>query len=222
MEFLFKEAPAAMAVLDQEGQVLHLSHSFTRLLGYSQEDLPHIEAWWSLAYPDPAYRQEIHAIWERGLAKARVGGSTLHSGEALVRCKDGRSLWLEGHARFRETKTVVIMVDVSDRKRAELEVQRWAYQADAARRQAVWLNLALDASRAGIWEWEPETDTRYWSPAFWRLIFCQESGGAMRLKKASSAGGSSTASPAAVSRRPGRSMTSSLSDLAPDRTPEVR
>lgn len=177
MEFLFKEAPAAMAVLDQDGQVLHLSHSFTQLLGYSQEDLPHIEAWWSLAYPDPAYRQEIHAIWESDLAKARAGGSTLHSGEAQVRCKDGRSLWLEGHARFCETKIVIIMVDVSDRKRAELEAQGWAHQADAARRQAAWLNLALDASRAGIWEWEPETDTHYWSPAFWRLIFDQEGEG---------------------------------------------
>ena len=167
---ILEQAPAAMAVLDREGRVLHLTPSFTQLLGYTREDLPHIEAWWPLAYPDPAYRQEIRAIWDRDLAQSLAGGSNLHSGEALVRRKDGSSLWVEGHARFTAAEVILVMVDVSDRKRAELEVQRWAHEAEAAQRQAAWLRLALDVSGAGIWEWEPETDLQFWSPALWKLF----------------------------------------------------
>lgn len=160
-----------MAILDHQGRVIHLTPSFTHLLGYSREDLPHIDAWWSLAYPDPAYRQEIRAIWERDLASNRAGGLSRHTGEALIRCKDGRSLWVEGHARFCEREIIVLMVDVSDRKRMELEAQRWAHAAEVAERQAAWLHLALEATHAGVWEWEIATDTHYWSPGCWRLLY---------------------------------------------------
>ena len=177
LRLLFENAPAAMAILDHEGRLLHLTPSFTHLLGYGREDLPHIDAWWDLAYPDPVYRQEIRAIWERDLVNARQGGATLHTGEALVRRKDGRSLWVEGHARFCEREIIVLMVDVSDRKRVELEAQRWAHAAEVAQRQAAWLHLALDAAHSAVWEWEIETDTHYWSPAFWRLVFGQEGRG---------------------------------------------
>ncbi len=177
LRLLFENAPAAMAILDHEGRLLYLTPSFTHLLGYGREDLPHIDAWWDLAYPDPVYRQEIRAIWERDLVNARQGGATLHTGEALVRRKDGRSLWVEGHARFCEREIIVLMVDVSERKRVELEAQRWAHAAEVAQRQAAWLHLALDAAHSAVWEWEIETDTHYWSPAFWRLVFGQEGRG---------------------------------------------
>lgn len=170
LALLLERAPAAIAVLDPEGRILYLSDSFTRLLGYRREDLPHIDAWWPLAYPDPAYRQEIRTIWERDLARAREGASRLHTGEALVRCKDGRSLWLEGHASFGSAEVMVLLVDVSDRKRAELEAQHWAVEAEDARKQTAWLELVLEASQTGIWEWEVETDTHYWSPALFRLL----------------------------------------------------
>ena len=177
LRLLLENAPAAMAVLDPEGRVIHLTPSFTHLLGYSREDLPHIDAWWQLAYPDPAYRQEIRAIWDRDLANLRSGEAPLHTGEALIRCKDGRSLWVEGHARFCEQEIIVLMVDVSDRKRAELEAQRLAHAAEQAQRQTAWLQLALDAAHSAVWEWEIDTDTHYWSPALWRLFLGRDGAG---------------------------------------------
>lgn len=53
---LLEHSPAAIATLDHSGKVLSFSPSFTRIFGYTVNDIPHIDAWWPLAYPDPAYR----------------------------------------------------------------------------------------------------------------------------------------------------------------------
>jgi two-component system sensor histidine kinase/response regulator len=55
---LLEYGPAAIAILEFTGRVITITPSFTRIFGYTIEDIPHIDAWWPLAYPEPTYCAE--------------------------------------------------------------------------------------------------------------------------------------------------------------------
>jgi len=171
---LLEFSPAATAILDRTGRVIHFTASFTRIFGYTIEDIPHIDAWWPLAYPDPQYCEQRRHAWDAEVAQALAENTRIHNFEGLVRCKGGGCLWVEAHASFTESAILILLVDISKRKQAEVAAQRFASEAEAQRKQAAWLNLALESAQSGVWEWTLETNTHYWSPAIWRLFGLDE------------------------------------------------
>jgi PAS domain S-box-containing protein len=52
-------APVPINVSSHDGTVLLVNDRFTQVFGFTTEDIPTIDAWWLLAYPDPAYRQQV-------------------------------------------------------------------------------------------------------------------------------------------------------------------
>ena len=50
-------APMPMGAVDHQQKLQYLNDKFTELFGYTHEELPDIESWFRLAYPDETYRQ---------------------------------------------------------------------------------------------------------------------------------------------------------------------
>ncbi len=163
-------SPAAIAFLNLDGQILELNPTFTRLFGYDKTDIPHIDTWWERAFPDRAYREDRRQQWDIEVAQTFQQGTMIHNFEALVYCKDGSQVWIEAHASFSGQEIFVMLADISRRKQAEADALKFENEAENQRRQAAWLNLALTASRAGTWEWKPDTDQHDWSSAIWDLF----------------------------------------------------
>ena len=61
---LVDEAPYGIALLNADGSIAYVNPAFTRMLGYTLEDIPDIAAWWDKAYPDPDYRQRVIDAWQ--------------------------------------------------------------------------------------------------------------------------------------------------------------
>jgi two-component system sensor histidine kinase/response regulator len=169
MRRLLEYSPAAIATLDHTGRVVALSASFTRIFGYTTEDIPHIDAWWPLAYPNPAYRTERQATWEALMTEAVVGGGEIHNFEGHVRCKDGQYVWVEAHANLSPSEFFIMLVDIGKRKEAEQAAAQATLDAETQRNQTAWLNLALSNTQAGTWEWVLATNENRWSAALWQL-----------------------------------------------------
>ena len=55
---LAENSPLGIALNDMEGKILYLNPAFTQTFGYTLEDLPNVDHWWALAYPDEDYRRE--------------------------------------------------------------------------------------------------------------------------------------------------------------------
>ncbi|MBS3953311.1 MAG: PAS domain S-box protein [Methylomicrobium sp.] len=163
-------SPAAIAFVDKNGTVLELTPSFTRIFGYTKKDIPHIDVWWTLAFPDPVYRENRRRQWNTEVAKALEIGDMIHNFEGHVCCMDGRYVWVEAHASFSGTEIFIMLADISHRKQAEHRAVEFEKEADALRRESAWLNLALSSSHSGTWEWVPETEEHHWSPAIWNLF----------------------------------------------------
>ena len=59
---LVRNAPVAMIVSDRKTQQIELANDrFVKLFGYRVEDIPGVQDWWPIAYPDESYRQRVKA-----------------------------------------------------------------------------------------------------------------------------------------------------------------
>ena len=67
----------------------YINPTFTRLFGYTIEDVPSVAKWWPLAYPDEGYRQQVAADWERRVQTALANSANIEPMETSVACKDG-------------------------------------------------------------------------------------------------------------------------------------
>ena len=72
-----------------EQQAEYINPTFTRLLGYSIDEVPTAGHWFPLAYPDENYRRRIEAEWQKKVACAIDTNSKTEPMETIVTCKDG-------------------------------------------------------------------------------------------------------------------------------------
>ena len=122
---LFNESPVAM-VLSQgsDERVEWINNKFIELFGYTIEDMPDVENWWSLAYPDETYREEIKKRWLADVEQAIRDKGHIKPMEAKVRCKDGSYRHIEFRFSSIGEKHLVTFVDLTERKRAEDELRQ--------------------------------------------------------------------------------------------------
>jgi PAS domain-containing protein len=120
-------------------------------------DLPKAQAtearWWSLAYPDEAYRETVKAEWQRRVGKAIGSHSAIDALEATVRCKDGSSRYVEFHFASLGDTDLVRFVDLTDRQRAE----------EALRESEERFRLVANAAPVMIWMSSPDKLCTYFN-----------------------------------------------------------
>ncbi len=86
---LFAVVPVPLCFVTREGVIVDVNERFTETFGYSREELPDLNAWWRLAYPDPSYRLWVLTSWEAAVRRAAVEKSDIEPMEYRVTCKDG-------------------------------------------------------------------------------------------------------------------------------------
>jgi PAS domain S-box-containing protein len=107
-------SPAAIGVLDVTGKVLYMNPAANDLFGFTVGEVPTIEAWWELAYPDPAYRADRRAAWLAAVEQALREGRRMLRFDGRVRCRDGRDRWIETLASLGEHEIFMIFTDLTD------------------------------------------------------------------------------------------------------------
>jgi two-component system sensor histidine kinase/response regulator len=83
-------SPIGMALTSLEGAVLYTNDAFRKIHGYQRGSIPTEEEWYAVVYPDPAYRAELLAEWNRRSIEARAGNGEITPMEVRVTCRDGR------------------------------------------------------------------------------------------------------------------------------------
>jgi signal transduction histidine kinase len=117
-------SPIASCVTTPEGRVEYMNHAFMEVLGYTPEDVPHLDEWWEKAYPEPTYRSQVIVRWEAACAKAIASGAATIPEEYTVVRKDGRPTLLELQAAVVGDRWLVMFTDVSERRRGEEAVRQ--------------------------------------------------------------------------------------------------
>ncbi len=166
---IVRASPVAMLVSRGPKQTVEvINDKFIKLFGYTSEDMPDVEHWWPLAYPDKKYREEIRAAWQKRIERALRTSEDIEPMEGSARCKDGSTKYVEFHLAMLGDAFVVSFVDITARKLAE----------DAMRSSEERFRLAAEAGRMYACEWDAATDMVDRSAECQKLL---GSGAALRL-----------------------------------------
>ena len=96
--------------------------AFSKIFGYSQEDISNLADWWPKAYPDPEYRQWVKENWFRRLQQAEQTGLPFQSLELDIQCKNGELRHVLVGADFltgsHHHERLVTMLDLTEQFRA--------------------------------------------------------------------------------------------------------
>ncbi len=142
---IVRASPMAMVVSRGAMQRVEvINDKFTNLFGYTMEDMPDVEHWWPLAYPNEDYRERTKSEWETKIGAALQNQREIEPMEARVTCKNGAQKDIEFHVSTLGDAFLVSFVDLTARKAAEV-----ALRASEER-----FRLAAEAGRMYAYEWD--------------------------------------------------------------------
>jgi PAS domain S-box-containing protein len=116
---ILENDPSGVALIGKDGVYQYLNPEFTNVTGYSLQDVPTGKEWLEKAYPDPRYRQEVIDTWKTD----RLSHGRARDRGFAVTCKDGKQKEIEFRATSLRDYSVVVLNDVTERKRAEEKIQ---------------------------------------------------------------------------------------------------
>ena len=85
---LAEAAPFGLSVMQRDRTFQYLNPKFTEIFGYTREDVPDKDTWFSKAYPDETYRHRVMLAWNEDTMDD-VSPGEVSPRIFVVRCKDG-------------------------------------------------------------------------------------------------------------------------------------
>jgi PAS domain S-box-containing protein len=135
-------SPVAILVSRVWDQRIELANRrYLELFGYTPEEVPDVEHWWPLAYPDPDYRKAVQEQWRELVQRVNEGQGESHSMSARVRCKDGSTREIEFYLSRVGDSYLVSFVDLTAHKLAD----------DALRESETKFRLVAETAPCAIW-----------------------------------------------------------------------
>ncbi len=116
---LIERNPVAMAIAEKSWEFVFFNNRFIETFGYTIEDIPSVDHWWPLAYPDEHYRQKVVDSWKAAARKAIKDENETGSHEWRVTCKDGSLRDIEFRMASLQDVNIIIYHDVTERRKAE-------------------------------------------------------------------------------------------------------
>jgi diguanylate cyclase (GGDEF)-like protein/PAS domain S-box-containing protein len=115
--------PMAIVLANADERNIYFNPTFTQLFGYTADEIPTLDAWLPLAYPDEEYRNFLAEEWQRRTARAIETHSAIEPMESEVTCKDGSTKFVSwGFASLGE-RNMNFGIDLTERKRAEKQLR---------------------------------------------------------------------------------------------------
>jgi PAS domain S-box-containing protein len=116
---LFELAPVPLALTTPQGQLIDFNRQWIRVLGYDRHDVPTMTEWWQKAYPDPAYRQAVQAIWDKAIGRVLHEGRELQQTEVRLTCKTGEVRTMRVGGALVGDAILTSYVDVTELRQAQ-------------------------------------------------------------------------------------------------------
>lgn len=144
LEDILNLSPIAIGWSNGENKIEYINLQFTRLFGYDLDDLPDLETWYHLAYPDEHYREMVIRPWMLHVARAHKTSIQPPELEATVACKDSTTRRIIIRASWVGQRRLVNFTDITDRWMIEQRKQAHDAILEMVARGAELVNI-LDA-----------------------------------------------------------------------------
>ena len=112
---ILESTPHGITLLDKQGKYLYMNPYFTKITGYTLNDIVTKEKWFEKAYPDKNYREKASEAWSNDSNHKDQSGNRTFK----VKCKDGRSKHIEFRSTFLHDRKISVLTDVTQRIKAQ-------------------------------------------------------------------------------------------------------
>lgn len=152
-------APIGILILDKNQNITYVSKGFTDIYGYTHLDIPHVENWMKLAYPEDAFRAKVIENWQISFKNANDKQIALPAVEFPVSSKSGKLIQTEFRLASNGALSFVIFTDVSERKKA----------VDELKETSAYLENLINYANAPIIVWDVSMKITRFNKAFEEL-----------------------------------------------------
>jgi PAS domain S-box-containing protein len=131
---LVENAPFGLSLMRPDQRFAFFNPQFTRIFGYTLDDIPDKSTWFHSAYPDPDYRKQVVDIWTEDLKRTNHPDEMTPQ-EFIVRCKDGQERSIHFRAvNLSDGSQIISYEDITSRKHAEEERRKLQAQLTQAQK----------------------------------------------------------------------------------------
>lgn len=131
---LFLQSPVPMMLNNISGVIEAVNNRFVEVFGYTHDDIPDVDSWWEMAFPDATYRAEIYAVWRHVREIGSPDKSPISPLEVLFTRKDGEQRTVLISGVFIRDYLLITLDDISERRLLEAELQSDKFRAENASR----------------------------------------------------------------------------------------
>lgn len=155
LEKFFDLNPDILCIADFNGNIIKINNAWERILGYPVNEL--------------LKKNLLDLVLPEDLEAAKEVLNKLCRGEKVLnyvnrcKCLDGSSRYIEWCSQPHNGIIYATGRDITERRQTE----------EALRLSEERLNIAMKATRAGLWDWDIKNDIMYYSP-MWRAILGYE------------------------------------------------
>jgi PAS domain S-box-containing protein len=132
LRLVLDNVPVAVAetTLTSPAEITYINEHFTRIFGYTLDEVPTVAVWAERAYPDPVYRREVFRDWDQAVFRAIKTRGSVESMEFEVTCKDGSRRDVVFSAAALPDSLLVTMTDVTERRKTEADLRSMREQLE--------------------------------------------------------------------------------------------
>jgi signal transduction histidine kinase len=99
---------------DSSFESLFFNENLIQEFGYTVQDIPNVDTWYELLYPDENYRNEIRHVWNEKLHEAIVKNEKVVKIKARLKPKNKEEKWYEVKTFFFDNFFVLAFVDINN------------------------------------------------------------------------------------------------------------
>lgn len=121
---LAESAPLGIVISDMNEKTIYINDRFREMFGYSIKEMPSVNEWWVLAYPDPDLRERAKSEWKVLMEQSGKNRSGTKPMEFPVTCSDGKVKIIEFSVASIREHNYVLLSDVTERRTAERALQQ--------------------------------------------------------------------------------------------------
>lgn len=111
-------SPFPVSIMDASDRYVYFNGSFSRTFGYSIEEIPNGETWFSLAFPDPELRRKAKITWKTDLARALPGEVRPRIFPVVTKSGDSREV-LFRPVKMSDGRHFILYEDITERQKSE-------------------------------------------------------------------------------------------------------
>lgn len=107
-----------------DGNINFVNDTFTKMFGYTLDDLPNLDVYFEKIYPDKKYRKEVEAIWSESVEEGIKNQGRIRPNDIIMTCKDGTRKNVIVYTALIEGGYLAIFNDITGLKAAEISLSK--------------------------------------------------------------------------------------------------